>query len=388
MPDPAVRGPGRPGARRPPARPRHYASTIVDQGPLPPHERTWRHPSELAADESAFVRADPGGRSTRVAAITAGTLGLLAVGVLALWVTPSRGAAPMAVQQSAIRFDPGFAVTTLHVEAGTAGSTRLPGSGPLGGAVGSVAGVVTTVVAWIDTGAPATGPAALATVETTVPPATLAAPAPTTPALPPTTEATPPATFADSAPVTIREMLAAALATPLDDGLAVVTARSVWGHGEGDTVSVMFASGESTLAEILAMFERSVVIALDAEPTDQPGHELADEPLEADATVTVLLDPPIDIALSELPGLAAPEGTPVLDDEGALVGLCTLADDGTTALALVDASADDYTTGTSPGTSPGASPDSAPGTPPVSGNAPSSDSTSSDPGTPASEPGP
>ena len=64
---------------------------------MPPHERTWRHPSELAAEEHALARAETAPATTRLFAITTGTMGLLAVGLLILAVTPGRAESPVAV---------------------------------------------------------------------------------------------------------------------------------------------------------------------------------------------------------------------------------------------------------------------------------------------------
>lgn len=75
----------------------HYDLAFVEQGPLPPHERTWRHPSELAAHEHAVARSQTATATTRAFAFTTGTLGLLAVGLLMVAVTPSRTAAPVAI---------------------------------------------------------------------------------------------------------------------------------------------------------------------------------------------------------------------------------------------------------------------------------------------------
>jgi len=69
----------------------------VEHGPVPPHERSWRHPSELAADETAELRAIEVPRSTRAFALATGTLGLVALGVFVLLMTPSRGGAPIAI---------------------------------------------------------------------------------------------------------------------------------------------------------------------------------------------------------------------------------------------------------------------------------------------------
>lgn len=75
----------------------HYDFPLVEYGPLPPHERTWRHPSELAAEQHALARAETTGPTTRIFAFTTGTLGLLAVGLLIVAVTPGRSDAPIAI---------------------------------------------------------------------------------------------------------------------------------------------------------------------------------------------------------------------------------------------------------------------------------------------------
>ena len=69
----------------------------MEHGPVPPHERSWRHPSELAADETAELRAVEVPRSTRTFALATGTLGLVALGVFVLVMTPSRQGTPIAI---------------------------------------------------------------------------------------------------------------------------------------------------------------------------------------------------------------------------------------------------------------------------------------------------
>jgi len=78
----------------------HYDLPFVEHGPIPPHERTWRHPSELAAAERAELSAQPVSHSTRVFALTTGTVGLVAIALLVLTVTPSRSSSPVAVSAS------------------------------------------------------------------------------------------------------------------------------------------------------------------------------------------------------------------------------------------------------------------------------------------------
>ncbi len=69
----------------------------MEHGPVPPHERSWRHPSEVAADETAELRAVEVPRSTRAFALATGSLGLVALGVFVLVMTPSRDGTPIAV---------------------------------------------------------------------------------------------------------------------------------------------------------------------------------------------------------------------------------------------------------------------------------------------------
>jgi hypothetical protein len=60
--------------------------------PLPPHERPWRHPSELGPPAH-----EPTSASGRVLIATTATLSLLLIGLLALSMTPGRDVPPIAV---------------------------------------------------------------------------------------------------------------------------------------------------------------------------------------------------------------------------------------------------------------------------------------------------
>ena len=269
---------------------------------MPPHERGWRHPSELAAAEATAIRADPGSRTVRIAALTAGTLGLLAVGVLAVLVTPQGS--------------PGHQVAA---EA----SLVVPGIGPI-----ASASTINDVPA--TTALPHS--LALATTAGSVPVGLTSVPARTTP----------PAAAPATVPTTIAAALAA-LATPLDDGFALVTAKAVEGYLLGDTLAVRLASGRQVAAEVVAVIGHTVVVAAATDLADEPAHEVADDPLDDDQLVTVMLSPPRTLPLGELASVAAPEGTAVVDADGDLVGLCTWAADGTTDLALVDPATRDHT---------------------------------------------
>jgi hypothetical protein len=67
----------------------------VDRAPLPPHERPWRHPSELGPPAH-----EPTSTSGRVIIATAATLSLLLVGLLAISMTPDKGDAPQTLSST------------------------------------------------------------------------------------------------------------------------------------------------------------------------------------------------------------------------------------------------------------------------------------------------
>jgi hypothetical protein len=122
----------------------------VEPGPLPPHERAWRHPSELGPPPH-----EPTSTSGRILIVTSAAVGLVLVGLLALAVTPDHASTPIAgsatigspsprsfpvaIASSSALFerhlpvvtpigDEGWAVTTWEAVAGQTGwmDARLP----------------------------------------------------------------------------------------------------------------------------------------------------------------------------------------------------------------------------------------------------------------------
>ena len=49
----------------------------------------------------------------------------------------------------------------------------------------------------------------------------------------------------------------------------------------------------------------------------------------------MLADPPVTIAFADVASVGAPDGTPVIDADGSLVGLCTRATDRTSSMVDV-----------------------------------------------------
>ncbi len=70
-----------------------YHLSFVEPGPLPPHERSWRHPSELGPTRHD-VADDPRGR---LPVFAFGALAVLAVAGLVIATTPQRSSNPVAL---------------------------------------------------------------------------------------------------------------------------------------------------------------------------------------------------------------------------------------------------------------------------------------------------
>ncbi|MBA3604712.1 MAG: hypothetical protein M3487_10915 [Actinomycetota bacterium] len=84
----------------------------MDPSPLPPHERSWRHPSELGAP--AHEPTTTGGR---ILILSTATFSLLLVGLLAISMTPDRAGTPEAVSstESGVRAIPVSALTRVSL---------------------------------------------------------------------------------------------------------------------------------------------------------------------------------------------------------------------------------------------------------------------------------
>lgn len=63
----------------------------MEHGPVPPHERPWRHPSELAAADRAAFAAEPPSRRLRLVALLGGAAAAIIVIATVVTVTPWRG---------------------------------------------------------------------------------------------------------------------------------------------------------------------------------------------------------------------------------------------------------------------------------------------------------
>lgn len=322
-----------------------YARTLVESGPLPPHERPWRHPSELAAATRTEIRHERPSGFVRGAALLGGTTTAVLMGFLVLSLTPERAHGPTVTGSVPIRGDDSMP----HAASG--GDDR-----------------VATDAGPPDTRAPATG------VPTT---AVATGSASTTPS--------PVDTRDDDAPV-IGEVVFPIATIVGGDGTAVAPSAAVldlmqvatasttatWRSGmmierisrerpsSGPVaahVEVTLADGSNTTARVLDAGDGIGLALVQIVTDDDPGrsptaHELSGSLPEPGATVVVLADDPVPIPLvdlldelDELPGgdmltpegLPYPDGTPVLDTDGRLLGVLACNDEGMELVTVIGA---------------------------------------------------
>ncbi len=216
-----------------------------------------------------MLRARAAAPSTRVFALTTGTLGLLAVGVLILTVTPRRQESPIAI--SATTSPTALAGADSSAVADT--ESRADGRVPAFAARGS------------------NGDQGAAESPTTVP----------------------------------------ATATPIGTGRLAIVTRAAIGDADvgslGDTIAVVLPSGAATVGDVVHTNGEAIVIEI-GHASVEPGHEIARHRPHDREIVTVMSSPPITVAYGDVDGLEVGEGTAVLDDDGALVGLCSRSDAG------------------------------------------------------------
>jgi hypothetical protein len=84
-------------ARGPHVHDEQYHSTFVEPGPLPPHERTWRHPSELGPTSGDVDATTSFGPHTKMLAAASGVLAFMLVVAIVVTATPDRSDAPTAL---------------------------------------------------------------------------------------------------------------------------------------------------------------------------------------------------------------------------------------------------------------------------------------------------
>jgi hypothetical protein len=267
---------------------------IYPPAPVPPHERVWRHPSELAGASPRAHRQPSVSPFGRGLAIVTGIVGVaFVVGMARLLISPE---GPAVTDVSA---------TTLS---GTRAAFQPFSSDSSGGSATTRPGTVPTTKASV--------------------------------LLPSTTAAV--ATVAAQATTTALAVATVRHAAPVGDGsMAVTTAREL---ETGASVTVRLADGSSHQAAVLKV-DRDAGVALVRldRPVPAASSHLGQLP-EAGSPVRVITDGRTvaatvanddGIALVETDDDAAvAEGAAITDQDGALVGLCTWEDHQLRALDL------------------------------------------------------
>ena len=113
-----------------------YDLALVEPGPLPPHERSWRHPSELGPTRRDVID-DPKGH---LPAFAFGALAVLAVAGLVIAMTPRPASNPIALSATTM------APATVRSPATTPTATPMaaPGVTPTARAAGIPAATLLT----------------------------------------------------------------------------------------------------------------------------------------------------------------------------------------------------------------------------------------------------
>jgi hypothetical protein len=127
------------------------------------------------------------------------------------------------------------------------------------------------------------------------------------------------------------------IATPIGDtGMAVTSSRSILRITEVETprldnrrIDVVLVTGHVTRALVVDPGTSGGIawVALDSGAFDH-GLDVASDMPRADDVVTVLADPPMLVEFAHIGQVDAEDGTPVVDDDGDVVGMCIQHDDG------------------------------------------------------------
>ena len=114
------------------------------------------------------------------------------------------------------------------------------------------------------------------------------------------------------------------LATPIGDGRFALVTRASLAGSDQNIIDVRLPSGRMSAGSIVTAAGDTVIVAL---MNVEPGHLIArDRPRDADL-VTVMATPPIVVEFDDVDTLVVEEGTAVIDDDGALVGICSRGHD-------------------------------------------------------------
>jgi hypothetical protein len=283
-----------------------YDLAVVERAPLPPHERSWRHPSELAADARQAITDERPSGSARTAALLGGMATIMLFGVAILSLTPTADDGPAATGSTPIQR---LASGSLTVPSTTSASqqTQAETPGPASGAIAALGPAPAGPLA-VEIG---TGGLAVLPSRTVVD-----------------------LLRRDRSNDTIRS-------GPRIDvvGRTDVTVRPA------HTIVVTLHSGVTALASVIDAGDGRGLAVVSVEGDHHRrsgGFLLATDTPESGDIVTVLSDEPISITWDEMrdfDGRSVPDGTAVVDVDGDLVGVYADSGVGGRFIPIDDAAA-------------------------------------------------
>jgi hypothetical protein len=309
--------------------------------PVPPHERMWRHPSELGGGQMMTVEPQPA--FSRGLAAGAAVLSLLLVAGLTRIMVPTDSDSDIAVSVTAAiqrastpLFDPASTQTSA-LGTTTGDTTQSPSTSSLIATIGSDTAATGSTTP--GTASPTTGP-----TDTTPGPSTDGPASTTTVSITPTTTVS---TVAPPPMALVMSRQRPALAVEVQRGTVFVTTSAAVGGAR--STSVVLSSGQTVQADVVMVDEDAGIAVLVVSAADKPQGATApdasmppavDGEPEPGELVTVLRGTDSDSRYEARLGDAVAdnggrellsadtddgigEGAPVIDAEGNLVGLCT-----------------------------------------------------------------
>ena len=284
-----------------------YYLSVVTPAPPPPHERPWRHPSEVALGHRSVLKSERPTHQIRRVGTLSVTVGFLAVGLGLLWIAPESAPHGDIAQLSRTSLVPLATPIDLAAEADTLFGLNQTYSGNLAVASSHQVGI-----------AVADNDSAAVTATTTI-------------------------TAATSGLNSDSELNAAMEPTTVTELTTSDFASS------SPRLEVRLEDGTRTGARVVASWAGVALIELDQQPGAR-GRRLATSTPAASDVVVLLAERPRRVTYGQLlhqishGGLRLAGGTPVVSTDGLLLGICVEDDQGNqtkfiTAAELVAASA-------------------------------------------------
>ena len=281
------------------------------RAPLPAHERSWRHPSEVGAEH--WVQSEPPLVVGRGLSVATGTVGaVLALGLLWLMVPHPRGGSDVAVESSTTSARTAIVATAAPTTRDT---------------VTTMSGVD------VSTGSPIT-------IDRIDGPTSTTGGSPATSASPSLTASPMPTMLLDSGSTTTEQLPVAVALVP--GHYLVTTAAAVRGR-EG--FAVMLPSGQSVVGAVVSVDPSSgtAVLSVGADVDDAM---IPASTADITSGTVVVMAPEATTArlwvddsgtqIGYHGDMGSSEGSIVLDDDGRLVGLCTRSARGMQLVAVAD----------------------------------------------------